>query len=62
MVIEKMRNLLCVHRKTHRRTHVDPQQIIHHICFYDMKPTRKPKMFTGDQMMSRQFGGWKQVT
>ena len=33
-----------------------------HICFYDKKPTRKPKIFTEDQMASRQFGGWKQVT
>ena len=41
---------------------MDPQKIIRHISFYDRKPARKPKMFTGDQMTSRQFGGWKQVT
>ena len=41
---------------------MDPQKIIRHISFYDRKPARKPKMFAGDQMTSRQFGGWKQVT
>ena len=41
---------------------MDPQKIIRHISFYDRKPACKPKMFTGDQMTSRQFGGWKQVT
>ena len=41
---------------------MDPQKIIRHISFYDRKPASKPKMFAGDQMTSRQFGGWKQVT